>query len=192
MLRKIRESFNPHELAYPANILSLVRIALVWPTIRYLLQPRGTHKALGLIALGMATDAIDGPIARTRGEVSILGRFLDPIADKLTLDGVALALSARRGFPWWFTYLLLARDAAIVTGSGLIFRRSAYIATSIWAGKATTASLSATLLLYILDAQRWGRRLLDVTLVLFGISWAQYGVRYWQWLRAPGTGQGET
>lgn len=187
MFRKIRESFNPRELAYPANLLSLMRIALIWPTIRYLLQPQGNHKALGLIALGMATDAIDGPLARTRGEVSSLGKFLDPIADKLTLDAVALALSARHGFPWWVTYLLLARDAAIVTGSGLIFRRSAYITTSIWAGKATTASLSGTLLLYMLDSQPWGRRLLNVTLVPLGISWAQYGLRYWRWLREPST-----
>ena len=184
LLKRIRESFDPYELAYPSNLLTLVRIALIWPTIRYLLRPKQSRKALGLIALGMSTDAVDGPIARRRGEVSSLGKLLDPIADKVTLDGVAVALSARHGFPWWATYLLLARDAGIMTGSTLIFRRSAYITTSVWAGKVTTASLSLTLLLYILDAQPWARRLLNITLVPLGISWAQYGIRYWYWMRA--------
>jgi CDP-diacylglycerol--glycerol-3-phosphate 3-phosphatidyltransferase len=184
LLERIRESFDPYELAYPSNLLTLVRIALIWPTIRYLLRPEQSRKALGLIALGMGTDAVDGPIARRRGEVSSLGKLLDPIADKVTLDGVAVALSARHGFPWWASFLLLARDAGIMTGSMLIFRRSAYITTSVWAGKVTTASLSLTLLLYILDAQPWARRLLNITLMPLGISWAQYGIRYWCWRRA--------
>ena len=191
MLQKIRESFEPRELMYPSNLLGLLRIGLIWPTIRYLLRPDGGQKAIGLIALGMATDFVDGPIARARGEVSGLGKLLDPIADKVTLDAVALALSARRGFPWWVTYLLLGRDAAILTGSTLIFRRNAYISTSIWAGKVTTAGLTATFLLYILDAQPWGRRLLKLTLIPLGISWAQYGERYWQWLRSPESSDGD-
>ncbi len=183
LLRKIRESFNPAEFAYPSNLLSLVRLLLLWPTIRYLRHPDGGNKALGLIALGMATDAIDGPIARARGEVSELGKLLDPIADKVILDCVALAASSKHGFPWWVTYLLLARDAAILTGSMLILRRSSYITTSIYAGKVTTASLSVTLLLYMLDAQPWARRMLKLTLLPLAVSWAQYGTRYWQWLR---------
>lgn len=183
MHRKIREQFYLHELGYPSNLLTLVRIALIWPTIRFLLRPGGTNKALAMIALGMATDVVDGPLARNRGEVSELGKLLDPIADKVTLDGVALALSAKHGFPWWVTYLLLARDAAIVTGSTIILRRSSYITTSIWAGKATTASLSVTLLLYMLDARPWARRMLLLTLLPLGVSWGQYGMRYWRWMR---------
>jgi CDP-diacylglycerol---glycerol-3-phosphate 3-phosphatidyltransferase len=185
LLRKIREVVEPNELLYPSNVLSLVRLGLAWPTIRYLLQPNGNYKALLVIALGMATDAVDGPLARSRGEVSRLGELLDPIADKLTLDGIALALSTRHGFPWWVTYLLLARDAAILTGSTLIFRRSSYITTSIMAGKVTTAMLTGTLLLYIMGAQTWGRWLLNLTLIPLAISWIQYGTRYWEWLTTP-------
>ena len=183
MLPKIRETLEPCELTYPANILSLVRLGLIWPAIRFAMQPGGNRKALAIIALGMATDAIDGPLARSRGEVSSLGKLLDPIADKIALDGIALALSARHGFPWWVTYVLLARDAAILTGGILIFRRSSYITPSIVAGKLTTAALTATLLLYLLDAHPWARRLLNITLVPLAISWVQYGTRYWQWLR---------
>ena len=81
------------------------------------------------------------------------------------------------------TNLLLARDAAILMGATLIFRKTTHITTSIYAGKVTTALLTVVLLLYIFDAQPWARRMLNVMLIPFAISWVQYGTRYWQWLR---------
>lgn len=179
---KIRDSFEIIEFTYPSNVLSLIRLALVGPTMYYLVQDQGSGKALGVILFGMATDAIDGPLARRRGEVSELGKLIDPIADKLTLDGVAVALSLKHGFPWWITYLLLARDAAIVMGATLMFRGTNKITPSIYAGKVTTAMLTVALLLYMLDAQTWGRRVLHATMIPFAISWVQYGLRYWEWL----------
>lgn len=180
---KIRDSIKPVEFTYPSNILSLIRLALVGPTVYYLLKPDGGPSALGVILIGMATDAADGPLARQRGEVSELGKVIDPIADKLTLDGVAIALSMRHGFPWWVTNLLLARDAAILMGATLMFRDTTEITTSIYAGKLTTAMLTVVLLLYMLDVQPWGRRLLGLTLIPFAVSWVQYGARYIDWLR---------
>ena len=182
VLAKIRESLMLNELRYPANQLSVVRLVLVGPTVYYLLQPNRSRSALALLVFGMATDAVDGPIARRRGEVSELGKVIDPIADKLTLDAVAIALSMRHGFPWWVTTLLLARDAGIVVGSMLIFRRSTYVMPSIRSGKLTTAMLTVALLLYLLNIQPWGRRMLIATLVPFAVSWSEYGWRFWQWM----------
>ena len=181
MPAKIRDTVDRAEFGYPANVLSLFRIALVGPTVYYLLQPGYGRRALLLLGVGMATDAVDGPIARRRGEVSALGKLLDPIADKLTLDGVAVALSLRRGFPWWVTGLLLGRDAAIVLGATAIFRDSTEITTPNYAGKLTTAMLTGALLLYGLEVQPWGRRLLEATLVPLGVSCLQYGQRYLHW-----------
>ena len=179
---KIRDWIDPQEFTYPSNVLSLIRLALVGPTVYYVLREDSGSKALSIIVLGMATDFVDGPLARRRGEVSELGKLIDPIADKLTLDGIAVALSLKRGFPWWVTNLLLARDAAILMGATLMFRETTEITTSIYAGKLTTALLTGVLLLYLIDAQPWGRRLLNATLIPFAISWVQYGVRYWYWL----------
>lgn len=183
MLAKMRESFNPEELRYPANLLSIFRLALVGPTMYFLLTDERTDKALSLLALGMATDLIDGPLARRRGEVSELGKVIDPLADKLTLDAIAVGLSMKRGFPWWVTKLLLVRDVGIVAGSVLIFRKSTYVTPSIYTGKVTTAMLTAALLLYLLDVQPWGRRTLIATLLPFAISWSEYGWRFWQWAK---------
>jgi CDP-diacylglycerol--glycerol-3-phosphate 3-phosphatidyltransferase len=183
----MREGINMDELRYPSNQLSLFRLMLVGPTVYYLLHDDRSGKALLLLALGMATDAVDGPLARRRGEVSDLGKVIDPIADKLTLDAVAVALSMRRGFPWWITRLLLVRDAGIVAGSVLIFRRSTYVTPSIYSGKVTTAMLSAALLLYLLNVQPWGRRMVIATLVPLAVSWSEYGWRFWQWMNTAET-----
>ncbi len=179
----MRESFDPIEFTYPSNILSLVRLAMVGPTIYTLLRDDHGKRALALIALGMLTDLADGPLARRRGEVSELGKLIDPIADKLMLDGVALALSIKRDFPWWVTNLLLARDAAILLGALLVFRRTEHITTAIHVGKLTTALLTVTLLLYLLNAQPWARRMLNLTMIPFAISWVLYGTRYLRSLR---------
>ena len=182
--------FDPRELRYPANWLSLLRLALVVPTVRTLWQDDGERRALLIIALGMATDAVDGPLARARGEVSDLGKLLDPIADKLTLDSVAVAMSLRRGLPWWITALLLGRDAAILAGGTVILRRSAQITPAMAAGKATTATLTGALLLYLLDIQPWGRRALNLALVPLAASVAQYSWRFRRWHRAGNVERG--
>ncbi len=175
----IRSSTKLRELRYPSNILSLVRIALVWPTIRALLHPNKKRTAIVLIGAGMATDAVDGPIARTRGEVSELGKLLDPIADKMTLDGVAIALSMRHGLPWWITTILVSRDLAILGGGTLILHRSAYVPTSNPAGRITTLILTLALLLHMLAVQPLARRMLYLALVPLSMSWIQYAKRLW-------------
>src|SRR5829696_3527001 len=95
-------------------------------------------RALGIFGGAMATDMLDGPVARMRREVSPLGQVLDPIADKLMIDAAAITLSQTRAFPWWATSLLLARDLAILLGSLFVYRRHAQISVADPAGKATT------------------------------------------------------
>lgn len=186
----MRTSLHLHELRYPANMLSLARLALVGPSVYYVVRDHRPKTSLALLVLGMATDAIDGPLARRRGEESELGKVLDPIADKLSLDALAIALSMRHGFPWWITRLLLVRDAGIVIGSLLIFRRTTWVPPSVYAGKVSTALLTVALLLYLINAQPYGQRVLAATLVPFAISWLEYAWRFWQWASAPQPGNG--
>ncbi|HMP77774.1 MAG TPA: CDP-alcohol phosphatidyltransferase family protein [Kiritimatiellia bacterium] len=90
--------------------------------------PEPLHRwwALGLFVAIAATDALDGYLARSRNEVSALGRILDPLADKaLLLSGLLLltrpdipALTPH--IPVWFTGLVLSRDILLVGGYFLI------------------------------------------------------------------------
>jgi len=64
-----------------------------------------------------ASDALDGFLARRFGWQSLLGSILDPIADKLLLASVFIALAVLRLVPWWLMAVALARDVIIVAGA---------------------------------------------------------------------------
>jgi CDP-diacylglycerol--glycerol-3-phosphate 3-phosphatidyltransferase len=172
---KIRDAFQLREFIYPANLLTLARLLMLPAAIRYMRQPDGRWRALGVFGIAMATDVLDGPVARMRHEVSPLGQVIDPIADKLMIDSAAVTLSQTRGFPWWATGLLLARDLAILLGGLLVYRRRAEISVAHPAGKATTVALASAMILYLADGPRSGRPALYAALVPFGASMVVYG-----------------
>jgi cardiolipin synthase len=76
------------------NLLTLSRIGVIpiLAIVIYVDQPATRWIALGLFTLAGVTDYFDGYLARNRGQVSALGRFLDPIADKLLVAAVLLML----------------------------------------------------------------------------------------------------
>lgn len=179
-----QSAIEPRELLYPSNLLTLLRLVLLLPTMAYMRRPERRRAALACLALAMFTDAVDGPIARARGEVSQLGKLLDPIADKLLINGTALILSQTRGFPWWVTGLLLFRDVGILLAALLLMRRRAQIASAESAGKLTTLLLTVAALLYLADGPRSGRPALYLALVPFGVSFVQYGWRFAEMMRS--------
>lgn len=162
------------EFGYPSNVLTIVRLLLLPFTLRAIRRQEDSRVALALLGVAMFTDAIDGPIARHRGEVSDLGKLLDPIADKLLIDATALTLSLYRQFPWWITALFVARDLTILIGGILIYRRKAEIVTANEAGKLTTVTLTGAMLLYIADGPRRGKPALYVALLPFTASLIAY------------------
>jgi CDP-diacylglycerol---glycerol-3-phosphate 3-phosphatidyltransferase len=182
---KFRYAFDLREFAYPANLLTLARLLMLPAAIRYMRQPDGRWRALGVFAIAMLTDALDGPVARLRQEVSPLGKVLDPLADKIMIDTVAIALTQTREFPAWVTGLLLARDLGIVLGALLVYRRHAEVTVAHPAGKATTLALTGVMLLYAADGPRSGRPALYVASVPFVLSMAIYGRQLWRYIK-PG------
>jgi CDP-diacylglycerol--glycerol-3-phosphate 3-phosphatidyltransferase len=69
--------------------------------------------ALFLFVLAISTDGIDGMIARRTDKVTELGKFLDPIADKVLIGGALLALSILGEIDWWVTAVILLREVAV-------------------------------------------------------------------------------
>jgi CDP-diacylglycerol--glycerol-3-phosphate 3-phosphatidyltransferase len=78
--------------------------------------------ALVLFACIAMTDALDGYLARSRGEITPLGRMLDPLADKLLLLSAVVVMSRPALTPWrtqlpvWFSLVIISRDALILIG----------------------------------------------------------------------------
>jgi len=175
---KLRHAFQLHEFIYPANLLTLARVLMLPAAIHYMRREDGRWRALGIFGVAMATDILDGPIARRRQEVSPLGKLLDPIADKLMIDAAAVTLSQTREFPWWATGMLLARDLAILLGSLLVYRRHAQISVADPAGKVTTVALAGAMILYLADGPRSGKPALYVALLPFGASLVVYARKF--------------
>ena len=82
--------------------------------------------ALGLFVVVAATDFLDGWLARRRGEVTPLGTFLDPLADKLLVVSSLVMLTKPSlpalspQFPVWFTWLVISRDVYLFAGAVLV------------------------------------------------------------------------
>lgn len=87
-----------------ANILTLSRIALIVPLIA-LVAHGAVWAALALYVLIAATDWLDGWVARRFDQISAFGRFLDPIADKILVAALFLALAAEGVFGGWWIAL---------------------------------------------------------------------------------------
>ena len=136
----------------PANQLTLLRMLLI-PGFVILVVYGHLGWALLVFATAGLTDALDGLIARRRGEKSNLGAWLDPMADKLllvttfvvlTLPGLGLA----NPLPIWLTVLIISRDVVIVLTVAIVnlaigphtFRPSIY-------GKVATATYILTAVL---------------------------------------------
>lgn len=102
------------------NLICLLRIALIWPTIEAL-QDNHFWTALVLVAVCAVSDGLDGWLAKRFNWTSHLGTILDPLADKLLLVALFLVATWMNLIPWWLTAVAVARDVMIGLGA-VIYR----------------------------------------------------------------------
>ncbi|MGH2739191.1 MAG: CDP-alcohol phosphatidyltransferase family protein [Actinomycetota bacterium] len=96
------------------NFLSLIRILLI-PLFVVLLFDEDTRLGAMFLLGGLqATDWVDGWVARRFGQVSSLGKVLDPFADRLLVASALVSFVWLEAFPLWAALLILVRDAAIL------------------------------------------------------------------------------
>ena len=158
-------------IATVPNLLSLIRVVLI-PLFVALILHHGTEEA-GLLLLGgvVATDWVDGYIARHTGQVSNLGKLLDPVADRLAIAAALITLAVKDAIPWWAALLVLVRDAAIlVVGAVALLRRHVRLDVR-WIGKAATFDL---MLGFPLIA--WGNFGLPLHRLALVVGWFFYAV----------------
>lgn len=102
-----------------ANFLSIFRIILVLPGL-FLLFNGYQFWALGVFLAAMGTDVADGWIARKFGKVTTLGKWLDPMADKIMVLALLVAFFIRGEMPWW-GFFMMSRDALFLLGFFFLF-----------------------------------------------------------------------
>ncbi len=122
---------GPGRLSW-ANRVSIARIALapliVASLLYYAPEREGLRLlALGLFVIGMASDGLDGWLARTQNQQTQLGTLLDPLADKCLILGTLISCSVIQGLPdWmrvpaWFNLIVISRDVLLITGTLVLF-----------------------------------------------------------------------
>ena len=140
------------------NQLTLLRM-LFLPFIVINLVDHHYHWALALFVLAGISDGLDGLLARTLHQQTLLGQYLDPIADKLLLSTTFMVLSILHKIPWKFTVVVFSRDISILGVSAVLYAIAGLrdFRPSIF-GKANTFSQVAAVFFVMLleiDHMRW-------------------------------------
>src|ERR1700675_4930332 len=82
--------------------------------------------ALAVLIVAGLTDGLDGLLARSLNQKTVLGAYLDPIADKLLLSSSFLVLAFKKQLAWWLTIIVLSRDVLILIVAVVILLVSGY------------------------------------------------------------------
>jgi cardiolipin synthase (CMP-forming) len=128
------------------NVITIFRILLI-PVFIILLLYNHFHWALAVFAFSGVTDGLDGFIARKSNQRTVLGAYLDPMADKLLLIAGFVTLSFLKIIPLWMTIVLVSRDLILIFGTLILHMIQGYLEISpSWLGKCTTV----TQMIYIL------------------------------------------
>jgi CDP-diacylglycerol--glycerol-3-phosphate 3-phosphatidyltransferase len=139
-VRKARRRSLKQDAFNLPNLLTMGRIAII-PVVLWLLDrgsPRDCIAAALVYSAAAITDLLDGYLARRMNIVSVLGKFLDPLADKLLVMAALIWMVPMGRIPAWAVVLLLAREIS-VTGLRSIASSSGVVIPAASGGKSKTA-----------------------------------------------------
>ena len=123
------------------NILTLLR-ALGIPLFLWLfLWQNNSTWSFIVLAIGAATDYLDGKIARALHQESALGAAMDPTIDRAYIAATVVALAYRHFIPYWLVGILIARDIWMVGALAVKRSRTGEVFTVTFLGKAATFNL---------------------------------------------------
>ena len=115
----------------------LIPIFLICISIKHI--PYGTTIATAIFIIAALTDSLDGYIARSRKQVTNLGKFMDPLADKLLVTTALIVLVEFKMIPGWITIVIISRELAVTGLRAIAAAEGRVIAASNW-GKAKTVT----------------------------------------------------
>lgn len=152
------------------NILTIARIVLipVFMVVLLLKLPGGVAYfsyqdgiAAAIFIVAAATDGLDGYIARKKGQITNLGKFLDPLADKLLVSAALISLVELQAVDAWIVWIILAREFA-VTGIRAIAAADGIVISASKLGKLKTVTQIIAIAAIIL--QDWPFTYIDITI----------------------------
>ncbi|MBI2951889.1 CDP-alcohol phosphatidyltransferase family protein [bacterium] len=170
------------------NLLTVMR-ALPIPAIYLCLRqgaPFYEGVALALIVVALATDFLDGYVARRQGLKTQLGLILDPTADKLLISSLAVMGAMFKGLPVWMAAVVVGKDALVFTGAGVIFLRRGLVFPADRWGRGTTLVASVGFILYFVSPPPYSVYAVGCVIGGIALSAVAYGRKFVHLLRASG------
>ncbi len=111
----------------------------------------GNRIGAGIVFVAASlTDTLDGYLARKNNEITVFGKFMDPLADKLLVCSALICLCYLREMPYWVVIIIVGRDF-IISGFRLVAaERGIVIAANMW-GKVKTVVQMVTVIVLVFD-----------------------------------------
>ncbi len=162
-----------------ANRITILRILLIPAFMAFLLSnvKYGGWISVGIFILAAASDSLDGYIARTRGLVTVFGKFLDPLADKLLISAALISLVDLNLLSAWIAMIIIAREFAVSGLRLMAIAENKVIAASAWGKLKTLSQVIAVVAWIILPQTILAWVLMIIAILLTVISGIDYFVK---------------
>ncbi len=176
----MRENFSKPFTNNLPNILSLSRVFLTVPIVIciYTDTDFSNTVAILLVLVAGATDVLDGLIARRMKLVTEVGKFLDPLSDKILICSIFIAMIETIHIPFWEVILIIVRELSVTGLRSMAVERVTLEAK--WAGKWKTALQLICILLLLSKFRIYGLYLFHLVVILTLISGAMYFISYFR------------
>jgi len=149
------------------NFLTMMRFFMLIPIMHHLLRVE-RKMALIWMLISAATDLADGFLARKLKQQSDFGRIIDPLADKVSVLGVAafMVFSNNYNLPHWFFIFILIRECFVVAAAYYVMKSGGDVLEAARPGKNSAFATAMAIIIYVLNLQPWGIILVWIAVVL--------------------------
>ena len=137
------------KLKHIPNILSIIRILLVFVFVLVLFVGKSPIWAIVIFLIAGATDVVDGYLARRFNWITNLGKILDPFADKLMQCTVLVCFCIKQYIPLWFVIPFFVKEITTLLVGFIVIKRRNVVVVSKWYGKTAVCLFYATIVISV-------------------------------------------
>lgn len=170
-----RTIMNRERIWTLSNIVSSLRAAMAIPII-ISLSKENVFWVTFFIALALISDAIDGMLARKYNAVTLLGKALDPIADKICVLSITLFLIIKDRIPFHFLIFLMTRDLILALMNIYLMNLKSFVTGTNIIGKTSVVMVALTLIAAIYKIEPLRDIFMMLSYILLMISFIQYAL----------------
>ena len=164
------------------NVLSIFRIVILIPFVKYVLKEDYIMSGLILIISGIS-DILDGIIARKFNQVTDIGKMLDPVADKITLVTIMICVSIKFPKMLDFMIILVIKDILMLGAGVILLKNNKTPPAAKWYGKLSTIIFYISVICIISIKAIWNVdfEILNTFLMVFTVVFMIYSLwRYFE------------